>query len=961
MNGLSFSELCCLFCCPPCPGRIASKLAFLPPEASYDLKPEAESANSKFTLTLYDKADWQYSDREKECLEAFYARSSRGNRIACLFVKCSANARFTLLFSHGNAVDLGQMTTFFIGLGQRINCNIFSYDYSGYGQSTGKPTEKNLYADIDAAWHALRTRFGISPENIILYGQSIGTVPTVDLASRYEVGAVILHSPLMSGMRVAFPATKRTWFFDAFPSIDKVPKVTSPVLVIHGTEDEVIDFSHGMTIYEKCPRAVEPLWVEGAGHNDVEMYSQYLERLKQFVSVNKRAGGSGGKRSKGDGTGTEGKDEGDNAEDEEDEDLNTGARTGQWKHQGPDGVSESDLVASVAPNADPAARSEGDGRDTTDEQQQQKQQREPPTPDATGFATSSDSNTNKMHDPSSGDGASTIAGSTKATVHINGVAVDHFHQNSDVDEERRSLCQNSDIHGFISYSSDSSMIELNLKFRKCACNENIINISKENLQQMQRTSPPGTATSGDAGDGQSMPPGTGGVFKKEGKSKKLLALNKDNLNSLVRKLNDTSNSSSSSCTKCRLSLDVNHILKQIVSIKSKSGGGEDAVDAVVGGKHCEGASRSPRDDSCSRHSALPLIIDDDSMIGLRADDSLIGSSASPLPSPNSPIPVLGLPPLERRHSETVERRSIGVQHAGSRPPYRKKPPLLRAHGRGMAQAEEIIIISDEFRRQSLRDQQSVRVQKSGKKISKSMESIDKRNHPPALSLRPVAIRSFHLPHSSVDGELDQADEVLTIVVDTACDRDAGNGKPTVKSISKSVDNISLGSGNEEVEIFPHQKTPEGRSPGAGDDSVELIFISDEFVKRKSKSSSDVIIVENAGHRRESKRRKPVKHLSVGGGGEAANVERKKLSVARRPSSTEGRIVKSATIPAVAGSSPAGKAKDPRRKTTISSSNSFLTYEEPFSPETLENKDIGQMFADASNEQGILRSADQGAQ
>ena len=79
---------------------------------------------------------------------------------------------------------------------------------------------------------------GISPENIILYGQSIGTVPTVDLASRFEVslqltinfggmipsciwnvkvGAVILHSPLMSGMRVAFPQTKRTWFFDAFP------------------------------------------------------------------------------------------------------------------------------------------------------------------------------------------------------------------------------------------------------------------------------------------------------------------------------------------------------------------------------------------------------------------------------------------------------------------------------------------------------------------------------------------------------------------------------------------------------------------------------------------------------------------------------------------------------------------------------------------------------------------------
>ena len=66
--------------------------------------------------------------------------------------------RYTVLFSHGNAVDLGQMSSFYLGLGSRINCNIFSYDYSGYGASSGKPSEKNLYADIDTAWHALRTR-----------------------------------------------------------------------------------------------------------------------------------------------------------------------------------------------------------------------------------------------------------------------------------------------------------------------------------------------------------------------------------------------------------------------------------------------------------------------------------------------------------------------------------------------------------------------------------------------------------------------------------------------------------------------------------------------------------------------------------------------------------------------------------------------------------------------------------
>lgn len=192
---------------------------------------------------MTDKAEWLYTEQDKENVEGFYTKTSRGNNVTCIYVKCVPNARYTVLFSHGNAVDLGQMSSFYLGLGSRINCNIFSYDYSGYGCSSGKPSEKNLYADIEAAFKELRSRYGIIPENVILYGQSIGTVPTVDLASKFAVGAVILHSPLMSGLRVAFPSTKRTWFFDVFPSIDKVSKVSSPVLVIHGTEDEVIDFS----------------------------------------------------------------------------------------------------------------------------------------------------------------------------------------------------------------------------------------------------------------------------------------------------------------------------------------------------------------------------------------------------------------------------------------------------------------------------------------------------------------------------------------------------------------------------------------------------------------------------------------------------------------------------------------------------------------------------------------------
>lgn len=214
MNGLSLSELCYLFCCPPLPSRIAAKLAFLPPEPTYFFEDETDGSHA---LHLTERAEWQYTHTELEGIEVFRTRTRRGNNIACMYVKNTETPQYTILFTHGNAVDLGQMASFFVGLGTRINCNVFSFDYSGYGISTGRPSEKNIYADVQAAWAELRKRYNVTPNKVILYGQSIGTVAAIDLATRFEVAGVILHSPLMSGMRVAFPDTRRTWCFDPFP------------------------------------------------------------------------------------------------------------------------------------------------------------------------------------------------------------------------------------------------------------------------------------------------------------------------------------------------------------------------------------------------------------------------------------------------------------------------------------------------------------------------------------------------------------------------------------------------------------------------------------------------------------------------------------------------------------------------------------------------------------------------
>lgn len=79
-------------------------------------------------------------------------------------------------------------------------------------------------------------------------------------------------------MRVAFPETKRTWCCDAFPSIDKIHRIRSIVLIIHGTDDDVIDVSHGFALYSRIhlPHQIEPLWVDGAGHNDIEVRGSLL-------------------------------------------------------------------------------------------------------------------------------------------------------------------------------------------------------------------------------------------------------------------------------------------------------------------------------------------------------------------------------------------------------------------------------------------------------------------------------------------------------------------------------------------------------------------------------------------------------------------------------------------------------------------------------------------------------------
>ncbi|KAL3525481.1 hypothetical protein ACH5RR_013853 [Cinchona calisaya] len=252
---------------------IAAKFAFFPPSPpSYTVVVD-NSCGGKLCIPEVPR---------REDVDVLKLRTRRGNDIVAVHVK-HPKASATMLYSHGNAADLGQMFELFIELSLRLRVNLMGYDYSGYGQSTGKPTEYNTYADIDAIYKCLKEQYGVKDEQLILYGQSVGSGPTVDLASRIpNLRGVVLHSPIMSGIRVLYPV-KRTYWFDIYKNIDKIGMINCPVLVIHGTADEVVDCSHGKQLWEHCKQKYEPVWINGGGHCNLELYPEYLKHLKKFV------------------------------------------------------------------------------------------------------------------------------------------------------------------------------------------------------------------------------------------------------------------------------------------------------------------------------------------------------------------------------------------------------------------------------------------------------------------------------------------------------------------------------------------------------------------------------------------------------------------------------------------------------------------------------------------------------
>ena len=182
----------------------------------------------------------------------------------------------TILWFHGNAGNLGYQVDDLAALRQWTAAHIFIFDYRGYGNSAGRPSERGFYRDARAAWRYLLTRPDIDPQRIILYGRSLGTAAAVELAANPPDGplpyAVILYSPLTSlgdMAKAVHPRLPLHWLAGGqFNSLARIGGVSRPLLIIHSAADEIIPVEQGYRLFAAAREPKEFLIPDAAGHND---------------------------------------------------------------------------------------------------------------------------------------------------------------------------------------------------------------------------------------------------------------------------------------------------------------------------------------------------------------------------------------------------------------------------------------------------------------------------------------------------------------------------------------------------------------------------------------------------------------------------------------------------------------------------------------------------------------------
>ncbi len=187
-----------------------------------------------------------------------------------------ADAKGTVLFFHGNAGNISHRINY-LTMFKQLGYNTLLFDYRGYGQSSGTPSESGTYLDAQAAWRYLIEIQGIGPERIVLFGESLGGAVAAWLAAREKPGLLALVSTFTSAPDLAaeiYPFLPVRWIsrFD-YNTLEFLQSITCPVFIAHSPQDEIIPYRHGQRLFQAAPEPKQFLPLQGT-HNTGFIFMQ---------------------------------------------------------------------------------------------------------------------------------------------------------------------------------------------------------------------------------------------------------------------------------------------------------------------------------------------------------------------------------------------------------------------------------------------------------------------------------------------------------------------------------------------------------------------------------------------------------------------------------------------------------------------------------------------------------------
>lgn len=246
-------------------------------------KPDPPSYNIKHTCLIEIPRPATISCSSK--------RQERG--IPCFFLPCKDPTDKVMLYFHGNAEDIGYSEYFFAPLTQIWNCHVLVIEYPSYGVYKYRElSEKNILKDAGLVYDFLTVSLGLKPQQILIFGRSMGSGPATYLASSKNVSGLVLFSAYKSVKEAAKSLVGGflgSFVKERFRNIDAIEHVTCPVLMIHGEKDQTIPHSHSIDLFKNCKKATWKHLITPSKmtHNEFRLDEDLIEPVLSFLKKNK--------------------------------------------------------------------------------------------------------------------------------------------------------------------------------------------------------------------------------------------------------------------------------------------------------------------------------------------------------------------------------------------------------------------------------------------------------------------------------------------------------------------------------------------------------------------------------------------------------------------------------------------------------------------------------------------------